>query len=136
MNMFQANADHPIARIFLEVAPLAALLPTGLCSFVNDYGLCYPERGSFADRAHSLLQNQIDEMYELRLKEGPLVYVGPNQYTSYPVEAALYEHSGRQASEVYHFTECKTDPSTPQGRLRRWWAHNLAVVASQLPIDI
>lgn len=134
MSMFQANADHPIARIFLEAATPAAPSSTGLCSFVNDYGVRYPERGSFADRAHSLLQHQIDEMYKLRLKEGPLVYIGSTQYTSYPVEAALYEHSGRQASEVYHFAVCKTDPSTPQGRLRRWWAHNLAVVASRIDL--
>lgn len=133
MSMFQANADHPVARIFLAATSSTEAISTGLCSFTSAW-----DNEERADAAHALVLKQIDLMFEARRECGKELVFPPSMYLNYPVESAIVENGAQRLlpSEVYHVSDFKTDPSTPQGRLRIWWAHNLAVVASQLPIDI
>lgn len=130
MSMFQANADHPVARIFL--AAIDSSSTTGMCSYLTSCvaSSYYPE---LHDRAKSFLLDQIDRMYADKCAKVPVANqtLPRRQYLDYPVEAYLYEHAGRQASFVYHSTEYKMDPSTEAGRLRRWWAYNLAIAAAK-----
>lgn len=137
MSMFQANADHPIARIFLDATSSTKAIPTGLCSFTAGWSKCgYPSDAALADAAYALVLKQIDLMFEAQRESGKELVFPPVMYLNYPVESAIMENDAQHLlpSEVYHISNFKTDPSTPQGRLRIWWAHNLAVVASRIDL--
>lgn len=132
MSMFKANPNHPMALLFLDA--IDSTLTTGLCSYLthrrhSEYGLSC----NLCEKARTFLDAEIDQMYADKCAKVPVAnQILPKlQYLDYPVEAYLYEHAGRQATSMYHSCEYKMDPSTEAGRLRRWWAYNLAAAAER-----
>lgn len=132
MSMFKANPNHPMALLFLDA--IDSTLTTGLCSYLTHrrhsaYGLS----SNLCEKARTFLDAEIDQMYADKCAKVPVAnqILPKHQYLDYPVEAYLYEHAGRQAASMYHSCEYKMDPSTEAGRLRRWWAYNLAAAAER-----
>lgn len=105
-SMFAFGKKNPkIKKLFLEYTE--GKQRTGLCSFVW-----------INSKALSFLKSQIVFKYN----------------KDYPVEHFILRNQKKgvhQAMDRYDCTVNYADPTTPSGKLRIWWATNLAIAASQ-----
>lgn len=137
MSMFEANPSHPVARVFLDAIEATSII--GMCSWISSQACTLTnvqEGPTQFDKAYDLLHCDINRLSVAELKDLPadLDFYDIRERRDYPVEAALGEVLGKCPSAAYHDAAYKMNPDTPTGQLRRWWAHNLAVVASRIDL--
>ena len=105
-NMFAFGKKNPkIKKLFLDY--IVGYRNTGLCNFVIDNS-----------KAHDFLKSQ--KVFEVNADT--------------PVEYFILRSKKKSTKNAWYnyTTTCSfNDPATPEGRLRIWWATNLAIAVSQ-----